>query len=143
MERSQMSFKISLSPKDRIAGRFLAQLHAVFSNAAVDAKRKRRLTQKQIANELGVDKSVVSRIFKGGGNPTARTIGELAAVMGYRPELVLHKIKVKTEGSTLSNFPEMPEGISKFVPPGIPVAPETGQEISASPSSRNTSVVAA
>lgn len=88
-----MSFKFSMSRKDRIASRFLGQLHAAFSNAGVEAKKERGLTQKQIAAELNVDKAAVSRILKGIGNPTARTIGELAAAMGYRPELVLHKIE--------------------------------------------------
>jgi ribosome-binding protein aMBF1 (putative translation factor) len=89
-----------MSRKDRIASRFLGQLHAAFANASVEAKKDRGLTQKQIAEELKIDKAAVSRILKGIGNPTARTIGELAAAMGYRPELVLHKI----ETSNGSNY---------------------------------------
>lgn len=113
-----MSFKLSMSRKDRIASRFLGQLHAAFSNASVEAKKERGLTQKQIAAELNVDKAAISRILKGIGNPTARTIGELAAAMGYRPELVLHKIEtsigsnhtsVKSDGNkvtvSVSNTP--------------------------------------
>lgn len=87
-----MSFKISLSRKDRIASRFLAQLHAAFANAAAESKKVHGLNQRKVADELGVDKAVVSRILSGGGNPTARTIGELAAALGYRPELLLHRI---------------------------------------------------
>nr|WP_158516813.1 helix-turn-helix transcriptional regulator [Scytonema hofmannii] len=92
MAAYQMSYKRIFSRKDRIASRFLAQVHAEIANAAVSAKAENGLTQKKVAEELGVDKSVVSRILKGLGNPTIRTIGELTAVLGYRPELVLHKV---------------------------------------------------
>lgn len=86
-----MSFKFVQKKKDRIASRFLAQVHAVFANAAVEAKKETGLNQRQIAEELGVDKSSISRILSGAGNPTARTIGELASALGYVPELVLKK----------------------------------------------------
>lgn len=92
----QMSYKRIFSRKDRIASRFLAQVHAEIANAAISAKTENGLTQKKVAEELGVDKSVISRILKGLGNPTIRTIGELTAVLGYRPELVLHKVGTTT-----------------------------------------------
>jgi transcriptional regulator with XRE-family HTH domain len=87
-----MSYKKVFARKDRIASRFLAQVHAEITQAAVKAKRDDGLTQRQVADELGVDKSVVSRILSGVGNPTLRTLGELSAALGYRPELVLHKL---------------------------------------------------
>lgn len=87
-----MSYKKIFSRKERISSRFLAQVHAEIANAAILAKAERGLTQSRVAEELGVDKSVISRILKGVGNPTVRTIGELTAILGYRPELVLHKI---------------------------------------------------
>lgn len=87
-----MSYKKVFSRKDRIATRFLAQVHAAIAQAAVSAKHENKLTQKEVADELGVDKSVISRILKGVGNPTIRTVGELSAALGYRPELVLRKI---------------------------------------------------
>jgi transcriptional regulator with XRE-family HTH domain len=87
-----MSYKVHLSTKDRIAGRFLAQLHSVLSNAFFEAKQEKGLTQRAICEELATDKAVISRILSGAGNPTARTIAELASAMGYRPEITLHKI---------------------------------------------------
>lgn len=97
-----MSYKRVSSRKDRIASRFLAQVHAEISNAAVSAKRENGINQKKVAEELQVDKSVVSRILKGLGNPTIRTIGELTAVLGYRPELVLHKVGGKSGSNSLT-----------------------------------------
>lgn len=90
-----MSYKKTFPRKDRVAARFLAQVHAAIAQAAMTAKSQNGLTQLQVAQELGVDKSVVSRILKGAGNPTIRTIGELSAALGYRPELVLHKVDAK------------------------------------------------
>lgn len=89
-----MSFKINLSKKDRAASRFLAQVHSALSNAFVEAKRDKKVTQRSVCEALDVDKAVVSRILTGGGNPTARTIAELASALGYQPELILHKIEV-------------------------------------------------
>lgn len=91
-----MSYKAAFSRKDRIASRFLAQAHAAISKAAQEARDNDRITQVKISRELDVDKSTISRILKGVGNPTLRTVGELSAALGYRPELVLNKIAVAT-----------------------------------------------
>lgn len=76
---------------EMIAADFLSQVHAALAHGARSAS-ERGLTRREIAAEIGVDKSSISRILTGGGNPTARTIAELAAAMGYRPELVLHAL---------------------------------------------------
>ena len=119
-----MSYKISIPKKDRIAVRFMSRVHAALTRAAVEAKEETGLTQLKIASELGVDKSVISRIFKGAGNPTIRTIGEISAAMGYRPELVLHKITVKSGSNSFleinieneSNTPASPVNIDQVRP---------------------------
>jgi DNA-binding phage protein len=85
--------------KDRIAARFIAQVHAVLARAAVEARKERGVTQAGVARELGVDRATISRLLAGGGNPTVRTIGELAGALGYRPELVLHKMQPAAGGN--------------------------------------------
>lgn len=87
-----MSYKRASKRKDRIAARFIAQVHAAIAQAAVTAKKEVGVSQRSIAEELEVDKSVISRILKGNGNPTLRTIGEISAVLGYRPEFTLRKV---------------------------------------------------
>lgn len=79
--------------KDRIAARFLGQVHAVLTRAAVESRAERGVTQASVARELGIDRATISRLLSGAGNPTVRTIGELAGALGYRPELVLHKVQ--------------------------------------------------
>jgi transcriptional regulator with XRE-family HTH domain len=68
-------------------------VHSALSNAFFEAKKEKGITQRAICKELDADKAVVSRILSGAGNPTARTIAELASAMGYRPEIILHKIQ--------------------------------------------------
>jgi transcriptional regulator with XRE-family HTH domain len=90
----QVSYKLGpTSRKDRIAARFLSQVHAVLSNAALTAPEEGEVPQEQAARDLEVDQATISWILSGTGNPTARTIGELAGALGYRPELVLHKVE--------------------------------------------------
>lgn len=97
-----MSFKIKLDPVDKVSSRFLGQVHALLANAALEAKKKKRLTQRKVAEELGMDKGQLSKILTGAGNPTVRTIGMLCAVMGYRPELVLHEVVETNAGQNIS-----------------------------------------
>lgn len=105
-----MSYKFGpANRKDRIAARFLSQVHAVLSNAALTVRRERGVTQAQVARDLEVDRATISRLLSGAGNPTLRTIGELAGALGYRPELVLHKVTPRP-GS--NHTPVVPEGIT-------------------------------
>lgn len=86
-------FQLDVPPKDRESGRFLAQVHAQLASAAYEAKKKRGLTQAAVAEQIGCDRGSLSRLLSGGGNPTVRTIGELAWALGYKPELVLRPIE--------------------------------------------------
>lgn len=91
-----MSFKFgTTSRKDRIAARFLGQVHSVLAYCAEEVRRERGVKQADVARELGVNRATISRLLSGAGNPTARTIGELAGAMGYRPELVMRKVETR------------------------------------------------
>lgn len=88
------SFKIGgLSAKDRASGRFIERFNRAIATAAVKQKRARGLTQRSVAEAMDVDKAFVSRILAGGGNPTLRTIGELAWAMGLRPNITFEPIE--------------------------------------------------
>ncbi|WP_157133058.1 helix-turn-helix transcriptional regulator [Roseobacter sp. SK209-2-6] len=83
-----MSFKFKVSDKERATGRFKGRAHRAIVRAVREAKESRGLTQSDIAESMGVDKSVVSRILNGKGNLTLQTIGEISWVLGLRPDLV-------------------------------------------------------
>jgi DNA-binding phage protein len=97
------SFKLTLPPKDRAAGRFLAQVHAAFANAAAFQKRHVGLTSAEVARRAECDKAV-SRLLSGAGNPTIRTLGEIAWAMNMRPEIVLTPIDDGLGQNELTDF---------------------------------------
>ena len=82
-----MSFEFDVSEKDIAAVGYMRQVHMALVKAAIEAKKTDKLTQQTVADLLGVDKSAISRILSGRGNPTARTIGELAWALGFSPRL--------------------------------------------------------
>lgn len=87
------SFKFGgLSEKDQATGRFMGRFNRALATAAVRQKKVCGITQRSVSEAMGVDKSVVSRILAGGGNPTLRTIGELAWAMGLRPTIIFEPI---------------------------------------------------
>lgn len=55
--------------------------------ALIDARRKARLTQTQIAERMGIAQSNVARLEAGQGNPTWATIFKYALASGLRPKL--------------------------------------------------------
>lgn len=83
-----MSFEFEVSEKDLAASVFLKEVHEAIVKAALRAKSENGLTQRQVAERLGVDKSSISRILCGRGNPTSRTLGEIAWALGTKFALV-------------------------------------------------------
>ena len=53
-----------------------------------DARVERGLTQRQLADLAGVPQADISRIERGGGNPTEATLQRLAGVLERRLSLV-------------------------------------------------------
>lgn len=82
-----MSYKMKISKLDRATGRFKGRVHRALMKAVIAAKNERGMTQSQIAELMGVDKSAVSRILNGRGNLTLKTIGDISWVLGLRPEI--------------------------------------------------------
>lgn len=93
-----MSYELNIDPKRRAAGRFIGSVRKELIGAALDEKTNNRVTQQTIANRLGVNKSVISRLLRGESNLTLRTIAELAWALGYVPRLVLER-RASVEGS--------------------------------------------
>lgn len=91
-----MSFKLKLSAKDRATGRFMSRVHRALAKVVTEAKAEKGLTQQQIADAMGVDKSVVSRILNGESNLTLKTIGDISWVLGIKPEVTFRPVEVVT-----------------------------------------------
>ena len=141
-----MSFRLKISAKDRATGRFKGRVNRALVKAVVKAKGDRKLTQSQIADKMGVDKSTLSRIMNGQGNLTLKTIGDISWVLGLRPDLTFSE--VQQESMDRANHPAMgteqkmkPSELPKsthfnkatITSPSVAERPQTG-------SSRNESV---
>ena len=57
------------------------------AQALVEARRRSGLTQQALAERSGIRQSVISRLERGNGNPSVRTLQRLAEGMGMRLEL--------------------------------------------------------
>ncbi len=54
----------------------------------IDARRRSGLTQQVLAERSGIRQSVISRLERGNGNPSVRTLQRLAEGMGMKLELI-------------------------------------------------------
>jgi transcriptional regulator with XRE-family HTH domain len=86
-----MSLLFDIGEKARRIARFLGSVHRELQFALEEEKSARKLTQQQIADEIGVNRSVINRQILGGGNLTIRRVAELAIAMGREPVLELRK----------------------------------------------------
>ena len=61
-------------------------LEAEFSimQALIDARKQSGLTQKQLAERTGIAQADISRLERGAGNPSLKTLHRLAEGMGMR-----------------------------------------------------------
>ena len=92
---NEFEFDFDVSPKDTAAAIFMGSNHRSLAKAFLEAKRTRGLTQKKVADALGVNKSVISRALKGQNNLTERTLAELCWAIGVEPELTLKSIEAR------------------------------------------------
>jgi transcriptional regulator with XRE-family HTH domain len=89
-EQTQMtSFQITLSPSKRAAARFVNSVRRKLQKALVEESQKSGLTQTEIANTIGVHRSVINRELRGRKDITLGRVAELASAMGRRAELEL------------------------------------------------------
>jgi predicted XRE-type DNA-binding protein len=87
-----MSYQYDIGEKGRKISRFLGKVRRELQCALDHEKITRKLSQQQIANLLGVNRSVINRQFLGGGgNLTLRRVAELAWALGWEIVFELRK----------------------------------------------------
>ena len=74
-----------------------AQAKSSFAITLAEARRQLNLTQKQLADSVGVSQSYIAKLEGGEANPTLERIGSLLAVLG---------LSLTTDTTTLSPYPE-------------------------------------
>ena len=94
-----MSYRIKLDSRAVSVARFISRLQKALQDALVESG----LTQQQVATALSVDRSVVNRRLKGSANLTARSIADLAFVLGKEVRFELQETP-KKNGSNWSNW---------------------------------------
>jgi transcriptional regulator with XRE-family HTH domain len=80
-----MSLQITISPKERAAGRFVERVRRAVQKALAEEHAKSGLTQSDIARAIGVNRSVVSREIRGHKDLTLSRVAEIAWALGRRP----------------------------------------------------------
>ena len=80
-----MSFRITISPKDQVAGRFVSRVRRELQKALAEEAKKRGLSQSDLARAIGVNRSVISRELRGHKDLTLSRVAELAWALGRRP----------------------------------------------------------
>ncbi|QQM31750.1 helix-turn-helix transcriptional regulator [Martelella lutilitoris] len=121
-----MSFSLGLSEKDRATGRFKSRVNRGLIRAVLTAKKKKQLTQSDIARLMEIDKSTLSKILNGKGNLTLKTIGDLAWAVGLTPHIEFRE-KEQHHKLVLSNSAHLSKGVrtknadssSNFIESGV------------------------
>lgn len=60
--------------------------------AMIDARKQSGMTQKQLAEKTGINQADISKLERGNGNPSLRTLQRLAEGMGMRLKLAFEPI---------------------------------------------------
>lgn len=108
-----MSFQITISPSKRAAARFVSRVRRAIQQALAEENIKSGVSQSDIAREIGVNRSVVSREIRGHKDLTLSRVAELASALGRVPTFSLPE-KEQVVGSNslrsreaLSNSPRL------------------------------------
>ncbi len=96
-----MSFQIAIPQNRRAAARFVGKVRRALQEALSDNPDVKRT---DIADTLGVHRSVITRQLNGKKDMSLGRVAELAWAMGYSPKLVLEPIN----SGEPSNFPKLP-----------------------------------
>lgn len=73
-----MSFQFDIDPKEEAGNDLVVHVGNELRSALIECKLHEGLTQKVLADRLGVHKSAINRHFSGYSNLTLKTLGEIA-----------------------------------------------------------------
>jgi transcriptional regulator with XRE-family HTH domain len=95
------SFRITLSPTKRAAGRFVYSVRRKLQKAYAEEQKKRGLTQSAVAAAIGVHRSVINRELRGAKDMTLGRVAELANAFG-RTAVIEFPEQAVAEGQNIS-----------------------------------------
>jgi predicted XRE-type DNA-binding protein len=117
------SFQITITPKERAAGRFVSRVRRALQKALAEEANERGINQSDIARMIGVNRSVISREIRGHKDLTLSRVGELVWAMGGVPLFEIQWPHSR-QGSNLAQFGVQPQTVtSAQADLGPPVAP--------------------
>ena len=96
------SFRVSITPRRRAAGRFVGQVRRSLQRALAENPD---INQAGIARALEVDRSVITKQLHGERDVSLSRVGELAWALGLEPELVLHKPRIEPGSNQVRALP--------------------------------------
>ena len=88
------SFQIAISDSRTVATRFISRVRREIHKALAEESKKRGLTQSDIAREIGVHRSVISRELRGQKDISLGRVGEIAHALGRDPEFFLREEEI-------------------------------------------------
>jgi hypothetical protein len=98
-----MSFSLKSDPRRRTYVRLIGEIQRALNSALEEEDAKRGLTQRNIADTLGKNKSVVSRLLSGKKNMTLESLADLAYALN-RPVKVSLPARDFPPGSNRTAF---------------------------------------
>lgn len=94
----KMSYRLKIDPKSRKSANFISKLQRKIQAELIASG----MTQQEVADVLGVDRSVVNRRLKGSANLTARSIAEFAYAFGK--EIDFEFVEAESVATKSSNY---------------------------------------
>jgi transcriptional regulator with XRE-family HTH domain len=91
-----MSYRLKIDRRSLKAAKLISKLQTEIQKALIESG----MTQQEVAERLGVDRSVINRRLKGSANLTARSISDFAYVLDRDVKLEL----VKNTGRASANY---------------------------------------
>lgn len=85
-------FDFEIDEKDLASAKFFGDTRRCLVEAFLEEnKNDRQINQALIARKIGMDKGTLSKILRGQGNMTLRTLSDIAWALGFVPEVHLHR----------------------------------------------------